>query len=103
MIIVHTMLSEAKMWELIKIIIPKVEAEWEDLAYCMRYKPENVEAIKRESSNLKEQCRKLFVDWLSSSNGPMPKTYLTLLSHIKKIKTFATTSKVIEKELIESK
>ena len=96
-------IAEAKMWELIKIVIPKVDTKWEDLAYCMRYKPGNVKAIKSESKNAKEQCKKLFVNWLSTSNGPTPKTYLTLLSHIKELEVPATASEAIEKQLIESK
>ena len=97
------LLSDAKMWELIDIVIPNIKAEWEDIAYCMRYEPEYVEAIKKESSDLKECCRKLFVDWLTSNNGPTPKTYLTLLNHIKKVDKLANTSKVIEKQLTDSK
>ena len=38
-----------------------------------------------------------------TSHGPEPKTYETLLTHIKKIKDLVNQSEEIEKELIEGK
>ena len=89
------------MWELIKIVIPKIQVEWESLAYCMRYSPQEVKGFKRE--DLKECCKNLFHNWLSTKHGPKPKTYQTLLEYIKKIDELATASEEIEKELIEGR
>ena len=91
------------MWELTEIVAPKVMAEWESLAYCMRYSPEEVRAFRRGSEDLKERCKMLFDDWLTTAHGPKPKTYLTLLKHIKKIGNLTTASEAIEKELIKGK
>ena len=97
------LLSDAQMWELTEFVAPKVMAEWESLAYCMRYSPEEVEAFRRDSKDLKECCKKLFGNWLTTAHGPKPKTYLTLLKHIKKIDVLTTASEAIEKELIKGK
>ena len=94
---------DALMFELIEIVAPKVMAEWESLAYCMRYTTAEVAAFKKDAKDLKECCRNLFDRWLTTSHGPKPKTYQTLLKHIKKIMNLQAASKAIEKELIEGK
>ena len=91
------------MWEITKIVIPKIMADWESLAYCMRYTPQEVEAFRRDSQDLKQCCKNMFVNWLSTAHGPTPKTYQTLLKHIKKIDNLTTASEEIEKELIKGK
>ena len=78
-------------------------AEWESLAFCMRYNPEEVEAFKRDAKDLMECCKNLFNNWLRTNHGPEPKTYQTLLKHIKKIGKLATASKAIEKDLIKGR
>ena len=91
------------MWELTEIVVPNIKAKWERLAYCMRYKPREVEAFKKDSQNLEECCMKLFSDWLETSHGPTPKTYQTLLNHIKQMKDLAAASEEIAGELIQGK
>ena len=100
-ICVIILLTEVEMWELTEIVVPNVMAEWERLAYCMRYKHREVEAFGKNSQDLKECCMKLFGDWLETGHGPVPKTYQTLLKCIKKIKDLETASKEIEMELIK--
>jgi len=91
------------MWELTKIVIPKIMVDWKDLAYCMRYKPEEVEGFRKDSRDLKECCEKLFTDWLGSDHGPTPKTYQALLKCIKKIDKLTAVSKTIKEELVKGK
>ena len=91
------------MWELIQIVIPKIKAEWEDLAYCMRYEPGDIQAFRKDSHDQQECCRKLFENWLATSHGPIPKTHQTLLNHINKVDRLATVLETIKKELIEGK
>ena len=91
------------MWELTEIVIPKIKTHWEDLAYCMRYSAGEVEAFDREGKDLHECCKKMFINWLSTDHGPKPKTYETLLKHIKKISNLTSAFEAIEKELIEGK
>ena len=94
-------LSGAQMWELKSIFTPKIKAHWKDLAYCMRYSPEEVEAFQKDSVDLNEHCEKVFVNWLTTDHAPKPKTYKTLLTYIKKIDDLTSASEAIEKELIK--
>ena len=89
------------MFELTKIVIPKIKAEWESLAYCMRYTPEEVNGFRKDSQSCDECCRHLFTNWISTGHGPKPKTYQTLLKHIKKIDNLTAASEAVQKELIE--
>ena len=91
------------MHELNEVVAPKIRDIWERLAYCMRYEPGEVEAFKKDSHDSNECCMKLFTNWLISDHGPTPKTYQTLLSHIKKVKDLAAASEAIKKELIKGR
>ena len=90
------------MWELINIVIPKIKAKWQDVAYCMRYEAYEVDAITTESRDLKEDCMKLFINWLTTSHPPTPKTWQTLLDHLKRVDELTAAVEQIEKELISS-
>ena len=91
------------MWELINIVIPKIKANWQDVAYCLRYKEYEVKAMERESHDLKEDCTKLFTNWLDTNHPPTPKTWQTLLEHLKRVDELTAAVEQIEKELISSK
>ena len=91
------------MWELTKIVIPKIKGHWKELAYCMRYSTGEVDILNTEGKNLHECCEKLFVNWLTTSHGPEPKTYETLLNCIKEIDHLTAESEAIEKELTKGK
>ena len=97
---VHYYIAEVQMFELTQIVIPKIKAEWETLAYCMRYTPEEVHGFREDDSG--ECCKNLFANWISTGHGPSPKTYQTLLKHIKKIGKLTTASVAVSKELIEA-
>ena len=94
-------ITEPQMFELTKIVIPKIKAEWESLAYCMRYTPEEVNGFRKDSQNSDECCRNLFTNWICTGHGPKPKTYQTLLKHIRKIDNLMAASEAVQKELIE--
>ena len=96
-------LSDVEMWALIQTVIPHIQSEWEDLAFYMKYEPQDVEVFKKESRDLKECCKKLFTKWLTTKHGPTPKTYQTLLKYIKKVENLAAVSETIEKKLIQGK
>ena len=76
-------------------------AEWKNLAFCMTYKIEDVNAFRKDSQDVKECCEKLFENWLATGHDPVPQTYKTLLNHIKEINMLTAASKEIEKELLE--
>ena len=87
------------MWNLIKIVIPKIQLEWEDVAYSMQYDINTVKAIKEDCKNSERCCRKLFEDWLTTSHGVTPKTWLELLKRIKDVDSLKATVAVIEEDL----
>ena len=90
------------MFELTEIVAPRVMAEWESLAFCMRYTPAEVAAFRKDASP-KECCRNLFNNWVTTGHDPKPKTYQTLLKYIKKIDSLTKACEEIEKKLIKSK
>ena len=97
------LLTAVEMHELTEIVIPKIKAEWESLAYCMRYQPSDVTGFKTDFQNLKQCCKELFINWITTDHGPKPKTYQTLLSHIENIKDLVGVSEVIKEELIQGR
>ena len=91
------------MFELNKIVIPKIMAHWKYLAFAMRYKIVDVKAIEGDGKDLKERCEKLLTNWLETSHGATPKTYQTLLKYIKEVDDLVAASEEIEQELIKGK
>ena len=89
------------MWDLIKIVIPKIKAEWEYVAYSLRYNLDTVKALKRDYHVGTACCKELFEDWLSSSHvhGVTPKTWSKLLERIKAVDSLQAASEDIKKEL----
>ena len=91
---------EPIMWDLIKIVIPKVKAEWEYVAYSMQYKIATVKAIKKDCNDSEQCCMSLFEDWLSTDHGVAPKTWCILLQKIKEVDSLAAAVDDIKKELV---
>ena len=89
------------MWELIEFVIPKVKAQWKELAFCMRYSIEEVDGFARDGKGLHDCCKKLFMNWLNTDHGTKPKNYKTLLKYIRYIDNLTAAAETIEKELIE--
>ena len=85
---------------LIKYVIPKVKAYWEDVAYvALNYDIPDVEAIKKKHHDVKECCRELFKDWLMTEHGVKPKTWFILLQQLREVEELPTVVEVIEEEL----
>ena len=89
------------MDDLKKIVIPEVKAHWEDLAYSMKFKISQVEAIERDRDlrGLDDRCTKLFVSWLTTDKGCKPKTWRKLLERIKEVNELYAAAEHIEKTL----
>ena len=87
------------MAELIRIVIPKIEAEWEDVAFALRFKILKVKAIKeKHKEDPKKCCRELFISWLSTDCGVSPKNWSTLLEKLREFENLATvTEEIVEK------
>ena len=87
------------MWKLIKVVIPKIQADWEDVAYSMNYDISIVRAIKGDFQTAEKRCKFLFEDWLSTSRGVTPKTWNKLLERIKDVDSLKQAAEAIEQEL----
>ena len=86
------------MVDIITIVIPRIQAEWEDVAYALDFEIATVKAIKT-NDNPKKCCRELFIDWLSTDHGVGPKTWSTLIEKLKKIEELAAATNEIINEL----
>ena len=76
------------MYDLTKIVIPKIMNEWEYIAEAFRYDLVMIKAIKeKEGNNPRQCCRELFKDWLMTNNGAKvgPKVWSTLLCVLKDV------------------
>ena len=80
-----------------KIVIPRIEAVWKDVAYSMGYELHIVDAIDQNSHNLKQCCQNLFADWLRKNCDP---TWEALLRYIKDVDDLVAAAEEIKKELI---
>ena len=83
-----------KMFELNKIVIPRVMAHWKDLTYSMRYSIGDVQAFNKDGRGDREHCQQLFTNWLTTGHGLMvlhPKIQ-TLLKYIKKVDELTAAS-----------
>lgn len=88
------------MSELVTIVIPKVAAHWDTLAYCLKFNLQRVEIIKHKCFNDPEACcKETFVRWLTSKDGIHPKTWGVLLKALKEIKELIAVTEEIEMEL----
>jgi len=92
--------SEPEMADLITIVIPRIEAYWEDVAFILRYNIPKVMAIKEShGGNATKCCRELFVNWLSTDYGVSPKTWSTLLKKLKEIDWLKRATEEIMEDL----
>ena len=77
---------EPKMIDLIKIVIPRIKADWEYIAYALKYHIYMVKAIREKNRDDPNRCCKdLFEDWLSTDNGAKPKVWSTLIDALKEV------------------
>ena len=81
------------MFDLTKIVIPKVLNDWQYIAEALRYDLATIKSIKeREGRDPKRCCREFFIDWLTTNNGAKagPKVWSTLIEVLKEIDEIAT-------------
>ena len=78
------------MDDLSKIVVPKISADWEDVAYALRYEIPIVKLIQnKHNNNPKKCCKELLTDWLMTNNGATPKIWSTFLDKLKKVEELA--------------
>ena len=90
------------MHDLSTIVVPKVSAIWEDVAYALDYEIPTVMQIgNRHNENPTRCCKELFKDWLTTSNGATPKIWQTLLVKLKEIQVVDVPTEEITEKLIK--
>ena len=76
------------MWDLIRIVIPRILNDWEYVADCFRYDLFTIRAIKEKNrEDPRKCCREFFEDWLTTNHGARagPKTWSTLISVLQEV------------------
>ena len=76
------------MFDLTKIVIPKIMNEWYYIAEALRYDIATIIAIREKNhEDPKKCCREFFEDWLMTNNGARagPKVWSTLLDALRKV------------------
>ena len=87
------------MWDLIKIVIPKIKSEWRHVAYSMQYGISDIRGIENDCSDLATRCEMLFENWLSTPKGIIPKTWCTLLKCFRDVDELVAATEIIDAEL----
>ena len=88
------------MSTLLKIVVPKVAAYWDTIAYYLDIEIPRVDIIREKCSNNPENCcKEVFIHWLTSKEGISPKTWKVLLQTLKEITELTAVTEQIEKEL----
>ena len=92
------------MGELNKIVVARINAEWEDVAYALRYEIHDVESIKAKHNNEpKKCCKELLKDWLMTKRGVGERNWSTLLKSIGEVECLTAAKDDILKDLTDGK
>jgi len=90
------------MCDLVLIVVPKIKAEWEDLAYALHFEALKVDAIKENGHHdPKKCCRELLKVWINTELGIAPKTWSMLLEKIKRVEELASAANEIFEALCQ--
>ena len=88
---------EPKIADLVKVVVPKVAAHWETLAYFLEFDTSRVEIIGEKCFKDPEKCcREMFIHWLNSKEGISPKTWKVLLKTLSDITELTAVTEQIE-------
>ena len=96
-------ITEPEMFDLQKIVLPKIQAYWKDVAYALCYKIEDVENLEaKHNKDPRKCCQDFFIDWLKTSHGDRAgsKTWSTLLNAIKDVVELTRAKEEIFKEIL---
>ena len=88
------------MKHLINIVVPRIAAYWNDVAFNLDFGVATVQIISRKFQNDPVSCcKELLEQWVNSSEGSHPKVWSTLLTSLKQIRYLRAATEEIEKEL----
>ena len=88
------------MKHLNKYVIPKIAANWKQVADSLEFDIHIIRIIEKKFPNDPLQsCDELMRDWLSTDFGISPKVWSTLLAALKDIKQLAAVVEQIHKDI----
>ena len=88
------------MKQLMDKVIPRVAADWKQLAFMLEFDISRVNIVKQKGRDDPESCcYELLCEWLSTDHGMKPKNWTTLLTALKQIKKLTSVTDEIEKDL----
>ena len=93
------------MGDLFHIVIPRICAYWEEVAYALYYDIHIVDNIEAKcNSNPTKCCQDLLKDWLKTDHGKQagPKTWSTLLDALKRVEGLTASRENIIQDLSNS-
>ena len=89
-----------KMKHLNKHVIPKIAADWKQVADSLDFDICTIRIIEKKFQNDPLQsCDELMRDWLSTNVGTKPKVWSTLITALKDIRQLTAIVEQIEKDL----
>ena len=89
------------MKQLMNKVIPRIAADWRQLAFMLDFDISRVNIIKQKGRDDPESCCcELLCEWLSTDHGTKPKNWETLLVALKQIKKLTSVTEEIEKDLM---
>ena len=67
-------------------VVEKVQADWADLAYALKFETSAVKAIRRDAHDVNEACTDMLSRWLDGQGERGPRTWATLLKALTDMK-----------------
>ena len=90
------------MHDLNQIVVHRVAAEWEDVAFALKFDIPIVHAISEtHKNNPTKCCKELFKKWLTTGHGVTPKIWKTLIRRLQEITDLAAATEEIIQDLVE--
>ena len=85
-IIIIVTIKDPRMGDLVRIVISKISAQWERVAYALYFDPPDVENIAEKCQRDPWKCcQEMFIQWLYKGRGTISKTWSVLLKTLKEI------------------
>ena len=85
------------MRDLVTIVVPRIAAEWNVVAYCMNFEIFEIKIIREKCRGDPEKCCiELLERWLQANSC---RTWEMLLAMFKQVRNFTTITEIIENDL----
>ena len=95
---------EPKVRDLIIMVIPLLQAEWDTVGYLLRFDTTTINNIKASNQNVPRKCcKELLIKWLETDHGSGTNnnTWLAFLNDIAADKNFTKATEDILEELVK--